>query len=88
MYVRTPMLAEYEKKGFKLPKNTLQPEDVSGAILKQITTQSSGQLVLPASDQYLSRLRAFPLWLQEYLRNRVSKGRAKASLQYRRVAET
>lgn len=80
------MLDAYEKKGLELPKNMLTPQDVSNAVIKQIVTQSSGQVVVPSSSQYLSRLRAFPLWFQEYLRNQVSSKRQKFNRDSQRLA--
>ena len=57
------------RAGKHFQQQILTPEDISQAVLKQITTQSSGQVVVPSSHQAATMLRAFPQWLQEYFRN-------------------
>ncbi|KAJ9632905.1 uncharacterized protein PV06_07916 [Exophiala oligosperma] len=79
LWTRTPMVEALEKQGAKFGNNILKPEDVSGAVVKQIVSGSSGQIVLPANHQHLARLRAYPIWLQEFVRNQPSKMSQKAA---------
>lgn len=53
-------------KQFKQP--VLKPEVVSAAVVKQILSQRSGQIILPGYYYPVSMVRAFPLWLQEQVR--------------------
>lgn len=72
MWVRTPMikmLTDHEKH-FSQPIMT--PQVVSGAICKQILTQTSGQVILPASQSVASLVRAMPTWMQEGVRTLAS----------------
>lgn len=68
MWVRTPMiklLTDHESH-FRQPIMTVQT--VSDAICKQILTQNSGQVILPASQTAASLVRAMPTWMQEGIR--------------------
>lgn len=67
------MVEALEKQGVKFEKNILKPGDVSRAVVKQIVSGSSGQVFLPSSQQHLARLRAYPIWFQELIRNKPSK---------------
>ncbi|KAJ5927773.1 hypothetical protein N7466_006729 [Penicillium verhagenii] len=72
-WVRTPMitiLTDYEKE-FGQP--IMSVKIVSDAICKQILTQNSGQVILPASKTVARLVRGFPLWLQEYIRGKESE---------------
>lgn len=51
---------------FKEP--VLTPQTVSAAVVKQILTQSSGQVILPSRLASYSLIRAFPTWVQEACR--------------------
>ncbi|KAL6252692.1 hypothetical protein RBB50_000411 [Rhinocladiella similis] len=73
LWTRTPMVEALEKQGVKFEKNILKPGDVSRAVVKQIVSGSSGQVFLPSSQQHLARLRAYPIWFQELIRNKPSK---------------
>lgn len=69
MWVRTPMiqlLTDHESH-FHQPIMTVQV--VSDAICKQILTQNSGQVILPASQSAASLVRAMPTWMQEGVRS-------------------
>ncbi|KAL2819857.1 hypothetical protein BDW59DRAFT_181576 [Aspergillus cavernicola] len=72
LWVRTPMIKILtDAADFKQP--ILTPEMVSGAVVKQVVAQRSGQLILPSYYTPISMLRAFPNWLQEYARGVGSK---------------
>lgn len=69
LWVRTPMikvLTDHEKH-FRQPIMTVQV--VSDAICKQILSQNSGQVILPASQSGASLVRAMPTWMQEGIRS-------------------
>lgn len=51
---------------FKQP--ILTPEMVSEAVVKQVVSQRSGQIILPSYYTPLSMLRALPNWFQEFAR--------------------
>ncbi|KAJ5086260.1 hypothetical protein NUU61_007567 [Penicillium alfredii] len=73
MWVRTPMikmLTDHEKH-FRQPIMTVQV--VSDAICKQVLTQNSGQIILPASQSVASTIRGMPAWMQEGIRAVVSQ---------------
>ncbi|OJD12733.1 hypothetical protein AJ78_06711 [Emergomyces pasteurianus Ep9510] len=73
LWVRTPMIQQLTKPGsvFNMPLMTI--EVVSNAVVKQILSQRSGQVILPPGRSGLSLLRAFPTWLQERARGVGSK---------------
>lgn len=50
----------------------MSPKDVSSAVVKQIVSQSGGQVIIPSSRNSASLLRGFPSWLQERVRNQGS----------------
>lgn len=66
MWVQTQMIKQLTDAGFKEPIMTAQT--VSNAIIKQIVTQRSGQIILPASRSGVSVIRALPGWLQDVAR--------------------
>ncbi|PIG89039.1 short-chain dehydrogenase/reductase 2 [Aspergillus arachidicola] len=51
----------------------LTTEMISAAVVKQILTQSSGQVIIPNHFSVISLIRAFPSWLQEAARGKGSK---------------
>ncbi|KAJ5160754.1 Dehydrogenase RED2 [Penicillium canariense] len=69
LWVRTPMiklLTDHEAH-FRQPIMTV--EFVANAISKQILSQNSGQVILPASQSVASLVRAMPTWMQEGVRS-------------------
>ena len=50
----------------------LTPEMISAAVVKQILTQSSGQVIIPNHFSGISLIRAFPSWFQEFARGKGS----------------
>lgn len=66
-YTKTPLFEGYNNtKGFMLP--TLEPETVAEAIVRQVLSGKSGQIILPAMARGLPALAAFPHWYQHNLR--------------------
>ncbi|KIW83625.1 hypothetical protein Z517_02871 [Fonsecaea pedrosoi CBS 271.37] len=72
-WVQTPMVQELVNKGALVGKKILKPEHVSRAVVKQIRSQCSGQVVVPSTLSRASALRSYPAWLQEFFRDRTSK---------------
>ncbi|EQL01259.1 hypothetical protein G6O67_007083 [Ophiocordyceps sinensis] len=67
-WVRTPMTAELVAgPGFK--DAVLDPEQVAAAVVKQVLGGRSGQVVMPARCMIVAYSRAFPAWLQEWMRD-------------------
>jgi hypothetical protein len=58
-------------KHFKAP--IMSPKDVSSAVVKQIVSQTGGQVIIPSNHGSASFLRGLPSWMQERVRNRGSK---------------
>lgn len=50
----------------------MTPEKVSQAVVKQLVSQNSGQVVVPSTHGGASLLRGFPNWIQERLRDHSS----------------
>ncbi|KAH2760026.1 hypothetical protein KXV52_001030 [Aspergillus fumigatus] len=68
LWVRTPMIQQLTDAGNQFKQPVMTPQVVSDAVVKQILTQSSGQVILPTSHSAASMVRAFPQWLQETVR--------------------
>lgn len=73
LWVRTPMISILTGAGGHFKQRLLTPEMVSSAVVKQVVTQTSGQVILPLSHVPLAFLRALPTWLQEFVRGVASK---------------
>lgn len=67
------MIKQLTDAGKQFRQPVLTPEMVSTAVVKQILTQRSGQVILPSRLTFISLLRAFPSWLQDATRNAGSK---------------
>ncbi|KAH8432507.1 SDR family oxidoreductase [Aspergillus melleus] len=72
-WVRTPMIKQLIDAGKEFRQPIITPEMVSAAVVKQILTQSSGQVILPNHLMPISLVRAFPSWVQDLVRNVGSK---------------
>ncbi|GIC92543.1 SDR family oxidoreductase [Aspergillus udagawae] len=68
LWVRTPMIQQLTEAGNQFKQPVMTPQVVSDAVVKQILTQSSGQVILPTSHSAASMVRAFPQWFQETVR--------------------
>jgi len=70
-WIRTPLITSLlEKPGFKDP--VLEPEEVVSAIVNQVLSGKSGQLILPKKLNFLSTLRSWPSWIQNSVRNKIA----------------
>jgi short-subunit dehydrogenase len=66
-YTKTPLFEGFGNDSkFLVP--SLEPETVAEAIVKQVLTGSSGQVILPGFGAISSFLRGFPHWYQIRLR--------------------
>jgi all-trans-retinol dehydrogenase (NAD+) len=66
-YTKTPLFTGYHNDSpFIMP--ALEPETVADAIVKQVLTGRSGQVILPAMGNTLPWLAALPHWYQTRLR--------------------
>ncbi|CAI7654401.1 unnamed protein product [Penicillium pancosmium] len=72
-WVRTPMIDDMIKAGHKFSEPVMSTKEVSSAIVKQITSQNGGQLIVPSSHGRVTLLRALPCWYQEMVRDGASK---------------
>ena len=67
-YTRTPLFEGYNN-GPKFLMPSLEPETVAEAIVKQVLSGNSGQVVLPGFGNILTLLRFMPHWYQLGVRN-------------------
>lgn len=72
-WVRTPLLEPYLQKLKTGDSAVLEPPQVADAIAGQILGCSGGQLCIPAETGWLTGVRGWPNWVQEYLRGGLSK---------------
>ncbi|KAF2789592.1 dehydrogenase/reductase SDR family member 8 precursor [Melanomma pulvis-pyrius CBS 109.77] len=72
-WVRTPLIAPFEKTLRAAGSPIIEPEEVADAIVAQIVSCSGAQVFLPSVASRSAFLRAFPNWLQEAVRSGVSK---------------
>ncbi|OIW29096.1 NAD(P)-binding protein [Coniochaeta ligniaria NRRL 30616] len=70
-YVRTPLVADLLKKG-NMESVTVEPEDVSGAVIRALYSGYGSQIVVPPHLTWVARLRSFPVWMQEKIRDGMS----------------
>lgn len=73
IWARTPMTEVVTETGTPFRQLVIDAREISKAIVNQILSQNSGQVVVPSRVSFLSMLRAFPHWLQEMVRDGVSR---------------
>lgn len=71
-WVRTPMIKVLTDWEEFFGQPIMTPDKVSNAIVKQILSQNSGQVLLPGHLAIASLVRAMPTWIQERVRSRES----------------
>lgn len=69
IYVRTKLVISYAKSLERSKAVQIEPQTVADAIVKQILSGRSGQVVLPSWMGFLSRIKGFPSWFQEVIRD-------------------
>jgi len=68
-YTKTPLFSGYRNDaGFLMP--SLEPETVAEAIVRQVLSGHSGQVLAPGFATTLTWLRSFPHWWQNGMRSR------------------
>ncbi|KAK0117713.1 hypothetical protein ONS95_012042 [Cadophora gregata] len=67
-WIRTPLIEKLTSNP-KFSDPVLEAEDVSSAIVAQVVSGRSGQLVLPRSMNAATTIRGWPSWLQILVRN-------------------
>ncbi|KAI9929304.1 hypothetical protein ASPWEDRAFT_111994 [Aspergillus wentii DTO 134E9] len=67
-WVRTPLIKQALDSG-KWKQYTLDAGTVADAVVAQILAGESGQICVPGTYTWLSCIRAFPNWLQQWVRN-------------------
>ncbi|PYH93574.1 NAD(P)-binding protein [Aspergillus ellipticus CBS 707.79] len=80
LWVRTPMIQQLTEAGEQFKQPVMTVERVGHAIVKQVLSGKSGQVILPENYWPASLIRAFPTWLQE-------KARTVASMDLRRLRD-
>lgn len=69
VFVQTALIKEYTDAGLSTHHAVLEPADVAAAVVGQIITQNSGQVVLPRRKTWYSVVRVLPAYLQEPVRD-------------------
>ncbi|KAK5936687.1 hypothetical protein PMZ80_011058 [Knufia obscura] len=77
-WVRTPML-DLLIGTEKFREATIEPEDVARAVVKQLLSGNSGQVVIPGWMGLLTGYRGWPHWGQEVANMMLSRGTREAS---------
>ncbi|KIW34899.1 uncharacterized protein PV07_01642 [Cladophialophora immunda] len=72
-WVATPMTQPLQDADEGFRRSALRVETVADAIVKQIMSGSSGQVILPASLSNAALIRALPFWIQVPVRGSVTK---------------
>lgn len=73
IYVRTRLITSYASSLQRSRAIVIEPETVANAIVKQILSGRSGQIVLPSWMSAASSARGWPAWLQEILRDSTAR---------------
>ncbi|KAI0996276.1 hypothetical protein K3495_g11904 [Podosphaera aphanis] len=71
-WIRTP-LTERMLKDKNWKAKVMEPEYVTKKIVDQVMFGRGGQLVLPPNVNFVTTIRAWPVWLQTMLRNSIGK---------------
>lgn len=72
-WVRTPMIQMLTSSGNRFRQPVLSPKVVAEAVIKQIFTQKSGQIILPGYQVLFTFIRSLPTWIQQSVRGLASK---------------
>ncbi|KAJ5778782.1 hypothetical protein N7520_002028 [Penicillium odoratum] len=68
LWVRTPFIKGFTDHQDQFGQPIMTPKAVSDAIVDQIVSRRSGQVILPRHFSLAGSIRACPLWLQEMIR--------------------
>jgi all-trans-retinol dehydrogenase (NAD+) len=72
-WIRTPLIASVEDELKSRGASIIEPDDAAQVVVDRIFGCTGGQVFLPADASKASMLRALPNWLQERMRDGVSK---------------
>lgn len=72
-WVRTPLMAPVEKELKQQGSVITEPSAVADAVLERVVGCTGGQVFLPNTIGRVTSLRGYPNWLQEKVRDNVSK---------------
>lgn len=75
-FVSTPLISNIEGGLTKQGVPLLTPEFVATKVTDQIFSKRAGQVIIPQGSTAVSGIRAWPLWLQNTLRNFIGKRHA------------
>lgn len=73
LWVRTPMIEKMMQAGSHWKEPVLEPREISSAVIGQIVSGNGGQVVVPGSYGLAALVRAYPSWIQEWIRNGISE---------------
>jgi len=73
IYVRTKLISSYASSLSRSGALVIEPETVANAIIRQIMSGKSGQIILPAWMGAASGARGWPTWVQEILRDTTAR---------------
>ena len=73
IYVRTQLIKSYENSLRQSRAVVIEPETVANAIVKQIVSGRSGQVIVPSWMSVASGVRGWPAWLQELIRDSTAR---------------
>jgi all-trans-retinol dehydrogenase (NAD+) len=72
-WVRTPLIAPVEEELKAGGAVVLEPQDVADAVVRRVLSCRGGQVLLPEDASRVSLLRGVPNWVQEKVRDGVSR---------------
>ncbi|KAK5657205.1 hypothetical protein OQA88_3263 [Cercophora sp. LCS_1] len=73
-FVSTPLVKDFEDKLKKAGVKLMTGDRVAEEIVQRVLSRRGGQVVIPQRETVISSIRGWPTWLQEALRDYVSKG--------------
>lgn len=72
-YVRTPMTGDHTYRFVRQEGSMLGPEEVGNRVVQQVLSGRGGQVILPEHLSVTTSLRAWPTWMQDSVRDLISK---------------
>lgn len=67
------MIEKMTQAGSHWKEPVLEPHEISSAVIRQIVSGNGGQVVIPGSYGLTALVRAYPNWIQEWIRNTASE---------------
>ncbi|OJJ54453.1 hypothetical protein ASPSYDRAFT_49579 [Aspergillus sydowii CBS 593.65] len=72
-YVRTNMTGDHTYRYVRQEGSMLGPEEVGNRVVQQVLSGRGGQVILPEHLSITTSLRAWPTWMQDSVRDLISK---------------